>query len=113
MRGRKIHAVSSETSRRLHELLPGDPPVLARESLKTRRQSGNRAGRRADGVVDELGAERDVEVDQLCVPRLFAQAGHSDETVEIANASGGALEIDRVATAEQSRHDRLGDARRE
>ena len=100
MRRRKIHAVSSKASRRLHELLPGQPSVLARQSLETGGQSGDRAGRRADGVVDELGAEGDVEVDQLCVPRLFAQPGHSDETVEIANASGGALEVDGVAAAE-------------
>ena len=100
MRRRKIDTVSSEASRRLDKLLPGQPSVLAGQSLETGGQSGDRAGRRADGVVDELGAEGDVEVDQLCGPRLFAQPGHSDETVEIANASGGAFEIDGVAAAE-------------
>jgi hypothetical protein len=50
--------------------------------------------------VDELGAERDVEVDQLCVPRLFSQPGHSDKTVEIVDATGGVVEVDGVAAAE-------------
>ena len=82
--GGKSHRLERGEPPASDELLPGQPSVLARQSLETGGQSGDRAGRRADGVVDELGAEGDVEVDQLCVPRLFAQPGHSDETVEVA-----------------------------
>jgi hypothetical protein len=60
--------------------------------------------------VDELGAERHVQVKQLGLPRLSAQARHGDEAVQVARLPRAGVEVDRVPTAEQTRHHRFGDA---
>ena len=63
--------------------------------------------------MNELRAEGDVEMDELCVLQLGSQPGHSDEAVEIADAPSRGLEVHRMATAEQPSHHRLGDTGRE
>jgi hypothetical protein len=63
--------------------------------------------------MDELRAEGDVEMEELCVLQLVSQPGHSDEAVEIADAPSRGLEVHRVAAAEESGHHRLGDTGRE
>ena len=60
--------------------------------------------------MNELRAEGHVEMEQLCVLQLVSQPGHSDEAVEIANAPGRGLVVDRVTSSQKSRHHRLGDA---
>jgi hypothetical protein len=59
--------------------------------------------------MNELRAERNVEVDQLGLAWLSSQTGHSNKAVEIADATTRSLVIDRVTASQQSRHHRLGD----
>jgi len=106
---REVDAVARELQRRLNEPPPRQPSVLAPKRLETGGQSGHGARRRTDGVMNELRAERDVEVDQLGLARLVLQAGHGDEAVEIANAPARGLVVDRVTASQKSRHHRLGD----
>jgi hypothetical protein len=68
---------------------------------------GERRG--ADRVVDELLAERDLQLDQL---GAFSRR-HGAEAVEVPGRARSRVPVDRVPAAEQSGHHRLGDARRE
>ncbi len=113
MSRREVDTVARKPERRLHEPVPRQPSVLARKRGEPRRQPWNCARRRSDGVVNELGAEGNVQMDQLRVPRLLAQPGHGDEAVEIAGASSGAVEEHGVTTTEQPCHHRLGDTGRQ
>ena len=60
--------------------------------LVERREPGRKprdaAGGDADGVVDERVAEHDVELEELRLPRLGAEARDRDEAVEVARAAG-------------------------
>ncbi len=109
MRRRHRHAVAREPQRRLDEPRPRQAPVRAPEGVEPGGQPGHGAGRRPDRVRDGLLAERDREL-------LHRRAGarrHSDEAVEVSHGAGRAVEVDRMAAAEEPRHDGLGDAGRE
>ena len=110
MRGRKLHALPGELQRGLDQPPPGQAPVRFPESHEAGRQPGDAAGGRADRVVHQLGTERHLEVEQLRFTRLRAQARDGDETVEVAGAPGGGVEVDRVSAAEQTGHDGFRDA---
>src|SRR5713226_3385256 len=61
--------------------------------------------------MNELRAERNVEVDQLGLAWLVSQTGHSNKAVEIPDETTRGLVVDRMTASEQSRHHRLGDTR--
>jgi len=63
--------------------------------------------------VDKLGSEEHVELQQLDLVALGAQAGDGDEAVEVAHKTGRGVEDDRVATTEQAGHHGLGHAGRD
>src|SRR5438093_4195834 len=88
---------------------PRQPSVFAPKRLETRGQSGHGARSGTDGVMNELRAERDVEVDQLGRAWLVSQSWHGDEAIEIANTPARGLVVDRVTASQKSRHHRLGD----
>jgi hypothetical protein len=56
--------------------------------------------------VDELLAERDVQLEELTAD----PARHRAEAVQIPDATGGAVQVDRVPASEEACHHRLGDA---
>ncbi len=83
------------------------------ERVQAGRNAGDAAGRDPDGVVDELAAERHLQLEQLRLAALPAETGHGDEAVDGRRTGAGRVVIDAVAAAEQAGHDGLGDARRE
>ena len=80
--------------------------MLPPEQVEAGRQPGDGARRRADGVVNELGPERHVQLEELSA-RL---RGHRDEAVEVPRNTVRSVEVDRVAAAEEAGHHRLCDA---
>ena len=112
MRRREVDAVARQAQRRLHEARPRQPAVRLPEQLQPGRHSRNGARSRPDGIVNELLAERHVEMEQLgLVARLArAEARHGHEEVQVPGLGGHGVPIDRVAAAEQAGHHRLGDA---
>ena len=52
--------------------------------------------------MDELGAERHVELEQLGVAPLRAEAGYSDEAVEVLDPPARGVVVDGVTAAEQN-----------
>ena len=64
------------------------------------REPRNAAGRDPDRVVDELRAERDLELQQLDVSALPAEPRDRHEAVEIARLPGQDIEVDPVPTAQ-------------
>ena len=109
MRSREVDAVARKPEGGLHQPLPRQQAVLGGQRGQPCGQSRDGARGRTHRVVNELRAERDVEVQQLRFARFGTQAGHGDEAVEIANPTARSLVVDRVAAAQQSRHHRLGD----
>src|SRR5207249_11344648 len=77
------------------------------------RHTRDRARADADGVVDELLPERNLQLDQSDLPRLPPDAWHRDEAVEIRGSAAARVVVDRVAAAEEPGHDGLCDARGE
>ena len=74
MRSREVDAVARQPERRLHQPLPWQQ-VRARQSAASPAGSPGHAARsRTDRVVNELRAERDVEVQQLRVARFGTRA---------------------------------------
>ena len=73
----------------------------------------HRTGRRTHGVVHELRPERHLEVHELWVVPLRAEAGDGAEAVEVARVPGRAVVVDGVPTPEQTGHHGLCHARRE
>src|SRR5512133_1873940 len=111
VRRRDVDAVAREQQSRLDEPRPRQPPVLGVQRTEARWQSRYAAGCDPDRIVDELGAERDLELDQLGpASRLGAEPRHGDEAVEVPRPAAGRLVVHRVAAAEQARHHRLGHA---
>ena len=84
--------------------------MLAVQRLEARGNARHAAGGDPDGVVDELGTEEHVELQQLDLAALGAEARDGDEAVEVARAAGRGVEDDRVAAAEEARHDGFGHA---
>jgi hypothetical protein len=72
VRRRKVHAFARQPRGRLDQPRPRESAVLAPEQLEASGQTGHAARRRPDRVVNELGAERHVEMGQLCVALLRA-----------------------------------------
>ncbi len=105
--------VPREPERRLDEPRPRKAAVRVPELAEPGGDAGHRARRRPDRVVDELRAERHVEVDELRLMPLGAEARDGAEAVEVPRGAGRRVVVDRVAAAEQPGHHRLGDARRE
>ena len=97
---RELDAVAGQAQGRLDEPRPGEAPVLAVQRLEARGNAGHAAGGDSDGVVDELGPEEHVELQQLDLPVLRAEARNGDEAVEVAHKTGRGVEDDRVATTE-------------
>src|SRR5206468_1227899 len=83
------------------EPLPGQSTVRAPQCVEPRGNARDRARRGADRVVDQLLAERDVEMHELGCPRRRAEAGNGDEEVELARTPAARVPIDPVAAAEQ------------
>ena len=76
--GREIDPLPRQPDGGSHQTRPRQPAVLAPEHFEPRRQAGHRAGRRADGVVDQLRAEGNVEMHEFgltapcsCAPRTW------------------------------------------
>ena len=67
-----------------HEPRPGQPPVPPPELVEPGRHARDRARAGADRVVDELLAERHLELDSIAPPR---PARHRDEEVEVRDAA--------------------------
>ncbi len=107
MGGRDGDTGASEAKRRLDEPGPGQPPVAAPERVEPGREPWHRAGARSDGVVDELLAERHLQLDR----RRARPGGDVDEAVEQRGLAP--VPVERVPAAQKARHDRLGDARSE
>ncbi len=99
-----------ERQRGLAEAAPRQPPEALPERPEARRHPRNRTGRRPDRVVDELRAERNLQMDELRLPALPAEAGNRAEAVEVRGRGRARVPVDRVPTAEQPRHHRLGHA---
>jgi hypothetical protein len=57
--------------------------------------------------VDELRAERHVELQQLSLAPLRAEAGNCDEAVEVLDLPARGFVVDGVSAAEQAGHHRL------
>ena len=113
MRGGHRDAVAGEAKRGLDEPAPRQAAVRAPQLAETGRHAGHGARCGADGVVDELGAERHLEMQELRLARRRAEPRHGAEAVEVAHRAARGVEHDRVAAAEQPGHHRLCDARRE
>ena len=77
---RHRHSLVCQSQRRGDESRPGEPAVLAPERVEPGGEAGHGAGGRADGVVNELLAERDVELEELAARSTRDGA----EAVEIA-----------------------------
>ena len=100
MRRGELDPVAREPQRRFHEPGPRQPPVLGVQRAEPGRQPGHAARGDSDRVVDELGAERDLELDKLGPPSgLSAEPGHRDEAVEIAGLARGGVVVDRVTAS--------------
>ena len=82
------------------------PPEL----VEPCRHAWNPARGDSDRVVDELGSERDVELEQLDLAALRAETRHGDEEVEVLGLTARRFVVDRVPAAEQAGHHGLGDA---
>jgi hypothetical protein len=80
------------------------------EGVEPGRETGDSAGADSDGVVDELRAERNLELEQGYGLTLASQAGNGDEAVEVQGATSSGVEVDRVPSAEQPGHHGLGHA---
>ena len=91
----------------------GSRPCARQRLAEPRRDTGDGARGGADRIVDELGSERDLQVEQLGVTRLGADARHRAEAVERPRLPRGRVEVDCVPAAEEPGHDRLGDTRGE
>src|SRR5438874_2913889 len=63
--------------------------------------------------MNELGAEGDVELEQLPLSPLGPEPRHHHEATDILGPAARGLVIDRVAAPEQACHQRLGDAGRQ
>ena len=63
VRRRHDHALAGEPERRLDETRPGQPPVAPPERVEPGRDAGHRARAGPDRVVDELLAERHLQLD--------------------------------------------------
>ena len=106
---RHRHAVPREAQRGLDEALPRQPTVRAPQLRHSGRDPRHAAGRSADRVVDELLAERHVELHH----RRADSGRNGDEAVEVPRLLRAGVPVDRVAAAQKTRHDGLGDAGRE
>ena len=104
--GSHRHAVSGQPQRRFYDPRPGQPAMPAPERVEPSGQTRHRARPGSDGVVDELLAERHLQLDR----RDARPGGHVDEAVEVPRLS--AVPVDGMAAAEETRHHRLGDAGR-
>jgi hypothetical protein len=106
----KLDPGPSELDCRLDETGPGKAAVRAPQGVQTRRHAGHRTGRRPDRVVDELFAERHLEEYELRSLRGLAEPRYGDEAIEPVRTGARGVPVDAVPAAEQSRHERLGDA---
>ena len=113
MRGRHRRRRRGRGEARARRAAPRQAAVRAPQLAEPGGHAGHGARGRADGVVDELGAERHLEVQQLRLARRHSEPRHGAEAVEVAHARRSCVEHDRVPAAEQPGHHRLGDARRE
>jgi hypothetical protein len=102
-------ALVCEPQRRGAKLGPWEAAVGAPERVQPRRDARHCARGSADRVVDELLAERHVELDERC----SRPARHGTEAVEVAHRARAGVVVDRVSSAEKAGHHRLGDARGE
>jgi 2-keto-3-deoxy-L-rhamnonate aldolase RhmA len=87
--------------------------VATPELVQPGRHAGHAAGCDPDRVVDELGAEGHLQLEQLGLALLRPEARDGHEAVEVLGATAFGLVVDRVTAAEQARHHVLGNARRE
>ena len=102
--GRHRDAAARDPERRLDEPRPRQPAEARVQRSEPARNARHRAGPGTDGVVDELLAEGDFQLDRRCA----GSRGHVDEEVEIPGVAP--VPVDRMPTAEQAGHHRLGDA---
>src|SRR5215831_13541910 len=100
MRLRKVDAVASESKCRLDQPRPREPAVGRMQGAEPGREPGHAAGRDPDGVVHELGPERDLQLEQLDVASFAAEPRNSDEAVEVPRAPARRVEVDRVPAPE-------------
>ena len=105
--GRHRHAGARDPERGLDHPRPRQPAEARVQGSEPARQARNSARAGPDRVVDELLAERDLQLHR----RRSRSRGHVDEAVEVPGL--GPVPVDRVPTAEQAGHHRLGDARGE
>ena len=110
MRRRHLHPVAREPERGLDESGPRQPAVCLPERAEPRRDSRHSTRAGPDRVVHELRAERHLQLHELGVARVRAEAGDGAEAVEIPRRSRRGVVVDRMAAAEQARHDGLRDA---
>ncbi len=113
MGGRHRDRSARKPERRLDEARPGQSAVLVPERVEPCRNSGHPARADSDRVVDELRAERNVQLEERHLSRLGAEPRDGDEAVEVPCAAGRRIEVDPVPASEQARHHRLRDARGE
>ena len=92
----------------------GSVPCASQSASETCRQSGHAARRGTDGVVHELRAERHRR-DGSARRRAGSapRPGTATKQSRLRARPDSRVEVDRVTAAEQPRHHRLGDARRE
>src|SRR5262249_3238161 len=93
--------------------LPVEAAVPAPQGIEPGRHAGHAERGNADRVVDQLGAEEHVELDQLGLAATDPEPRHRDEAVEVLDPAVRRLVMDAVAAAEQAGHDGLRDARGE
>ena len=92
-----------EPERRRADLRPRQPPVHSPQRVESCRHARNGARGGPDGVVDELLAEGDLQLDE----RRTGSARNRTEAVQVSDCSGRRVEVDRVTASQQAGHDRL------
>ena len=108
MSGCQRYAGAREPHRGLEEQPPRKAAVFRVERTEARGHARHGERRGADRVVDELFAERHLQLDQLgAFPRRDGA-----EAVEVLRSSRNRVPVDRVPAAEQPGHQRFGNARR-
>ena len=123
---RRDHLEARGVRRRHRDAVPREPQrgldeprataaarARATERVEPGRDAGHRARRRADRVVHELRAERHVRDATSSASRGGAPSPAPRRSSRGSARRPSPRRVDRVAAAEQPRHHRLGDARRE
>src|SRR5205085_7137783 len=101
--GRHLDAGAREPQCWFDEPCPLEPSMAAPELGEAGRHARDPAGGDPDRVMDELGAEGNVELEQRGLAPFGAEARDGDEEVKVLGASARAVVVDRVPAPEQTR----------